>query len=232
LPGWIKLHRQILDSNVFDNSRLLHVWIWCLLKASHKHHDQIVGQQVVHLKPGQFVSGTERASREMDIPKSTFHSYLKLLQKLGNIEISSGNKFSIVTVARWGDYQGDDDIPGNKRDANGTQTETNKNVKNGKNIKPSRKDERKDEYKVFIEDLFSKFWKSYPKHADKQRARKTFEKVFDLKISKAKREQRWKNLSKHLETYLTATEGKEKKYIKNPATWLNAVDFDEPPEVE
>ena len=69
--NWLKLNRSILTSSVFDNPRLLKVWIWCLCKASHKEHDQLVGMQVVHLKPGQFIYGRKAASEELKIPAST-----------------------------------------------------------------------------------------------------------------------------------------------------------------
>ena len=51
MEGWIKLHRKLLTSNVFDNEKLLKVWIWCLMKATHKNSDPIVGLKIVKLKP-------------------------------------------------------------------------------------------------------------------------------------------------------------------------------------
>ena len=35
LTGWIKLHRQIVDSAVFQDEHLLRLWIWLLSKARH-----------------------------------------------------------------------------------------------------------------------------------------------------------------------------------------------------
>ena len=56
--GYIKLHRQLIESPAFQNEQLLKVWICCLLKASHTEHDEIVGHQIIHLEPGQFVFGS------------------------------------------------------------------------------------------------------------------------------------------------------------------------------
>ena len=50
MTGWIKLHRKILDSPIFQNEKLFKVFAYCLMKASHKEHTQLVGRRVVHLK--------------------------------------------------------------------------------------------------------------------------------------------------------------------------------------
>lgn len=51
MEGWIKIHRKLLESNVFDNEKALKVWLWCLLKATHKDQKPIIGLQIVKLKP-------------------------------------------------------------------------------------------------------------------------------------------------------------------------------------
>ena len=107
MKNWLKLNRSILSSSVFDNPKLLKVWIWCLCKASHKEHDQVVGKQVQHLEAGQFIYGRKKASEELKIPESTLHDYMKLLQKMKNINIKSNNKYSVVTIENWWFYQGD-----------------------------------------------------------------------------------------------------------------------------
>ena len=141
--NWLKLNRSILTSNVFENPRLLKVWIWCLCKASHKDHDQLVGMQVVHLKAGQFIFGRKAASEELKIPESTTNNYIHQLQSMGNINIKSNNKFSVITVKNWRFYQGVDSKSkqqngqqmNNKRTTNEQQMNTNNNVKNVKKVK-------------------------------------------------------------------------------------------------
>ena len=141
--NWLKLNRSILTSNVFENPRLLKVWIWCLCKASHKDHDQLVGMQMVHLKPGQFIYGRKAASEELKIPASTTNMYMKQLQKMRNLDIKANNKFSVVTVRNWRFYQGMDSKSkqqnrqqiDNKLTTNEPQIDTNNNVKNVKKEK-------------------------------------------------------------------------------------------------
>lgn len=141
--NWLKLNRSILTSSVFENPRLLKVWIWCLCKASHKEHDQLVGMQMVHLKPGQFIYGRKAASEELKIPASTTNMYMKQLQKMRNLDIKANNKFSVVTVRNWRFYQGMDSKSkqqnrqqiDNKLTTNEQQIDTNNNVKNVKKVK-------------------------------------------------------------------------------------------------
>jgi len=71
MKGWIKLHRQLLSSHIFQNEKLLKTWIWCLMKASHTERTQVVGRQKVDLEPGQFVTGRHAAAAELGMAPST-----------------------------------------------------------------------------------------------------------------------------------------------------------------
>ena len=105
MNGWIKLHRKLIDNPIFDNADLLRVWIWCLLKASHKGYKQLVGLTEVELKEGQFVTGRFSGSKELKVNPSTFYKHLKLLEKLQMIELNSNNKMTVVTIVKWAIYQ-------------------------------------------------------------------------------------------------------------------------------
>lgn len=103
--SWIKLYRKILESPIFENEKALKVWIWCLVKATHKEREQLVGKQIVYLEKGQFVTGRKKASDELKMKDRTVYDYFKLLEELHMISINSNNKFSIITVEKWEDYQ-------------------------------------------------------------------------------------------------------------------------------
>lgn len=141
--GYIKLHRKILDSKIFSNPKLLKVWVWCLCKASHKAHDQMVGRQIQHLEPGQFIYGRKTASKELKIPESTLNDYMRVLKSDNAIDIKTNNKYSVISIVNWRLYQIDeqktntnsDTKDNNKWTTNGQQMDTNKNVKNEKNEK-------------------------------------------------------------------------------------------------
>lgn len=112
--SWVKLYRKLLQSPIFENEKALKIWIWCLLKASYKDREQLVGLQVVNLKSGQFIFGRKKASEELRMTESIIYKYIKLLEDLQMISIESNNKFSIVTVEKWEDYQIEDLKSNNK----------------------------------------------------------------------------------------------------------------------
>lgn len=127
---WIKLYRKLLVSPIFENEKALKVWIWCMLKATHIKRDQLVGKQIVHLEKGQFVTGRKKASDELRMKDRTVYDYFKLLEELHMISINSNNKFSVITVEKWEDYQGIKQQNNNETTTNQQQINTNKNVKN------------------------------------------------------------------------------------------------------
>lgn len=128
--SYIKLFRKLLKSPIWENEKALKIWLWCLLKATHIEREQLVGQQIIKLEKGQFVFGREKASEELNMKESTVYKYIKLLEKLRMISIKSNNKFSIVSVEKWEDYQVEELNDNNKITTEEQQSNTNKNVKN------------------------------------------------------------------------------------------------------
>lgn len=127
---WLKLYRKLLKSPIFENEKALKIWIWCLLKATHIEREQLVGQQIIHLEKGQFIFGREKASEELKMTESTVYKYIKLLEKLQMISINSNNKFSVVSIEKWEDYQDQKQQNNSKVTTKEQQSNTNKNVKN------------------------------------------------------------------------------------------------------
>lgn len=116
--GYIKLYRALIDSDIFQNEKLFKVFIWCLLKATHKERDQVIGRKTIRLKEGQFIFGRLKASSELNMAPSTVWDYMKLLEKHKNININSNNKYSVVTIEKWRIYQTKENITDNKSNNN------------------------------------------------------------------------------------------------------------------
>lgn len=205
MAGWIKLHRKILDSTIFDNADLLKVWIWCLLKATHDDYTQLVGLQVVELSKGQFITGRFKGAEELKLNPSTFYKYLKVLEKLNMIDLNSNNKMTIVTIVNWGKYQLDENETCQQNNNNVTtkeqQSNTNKNIKNNKNIN-----------NIYSESLIKKIM-SYPGKKTKD----TRDKKLPQLIKKYGEEQ----IIRCIERYSEEVKGREKRYILNESTFWN-----------
>lgn len=138
MEGWIKLHRQLLDSTIFQNERLLKLWIWILMRASHEGKKVRLGLKEYTLSAGEFVFGYETAKEELNMPVTTLHRFMDILKREKRIGIKVENKKTIVTIENWGFFQCGGNQSGksmeNQWKDNGKSMETNKNVKNYKNI--------------------------------------------------------------------------------------------------
>ena len=124
--GYVKFWRKSLDNDLIRNSGAWQLLSWCLLKATHRAHKQVVGSSIVDLKPGQLIFGRAAVSRELNSTERKIRTCLELLKKADFLTIETTNKFSIITVVNWTIYQDerpaddrqDDQQTTNKRPAN------------------------------------------------------------------------------------------------------------------
>ncbi len=133
--GYGRLWRKSLDAGWIRNHKLWAFWTYCLMKASYKEFDAIVGLQVVHLMPGQFVFGRKIASKETGLTEQEIRTIIDFLKKCGNLTIKTTNKFSIITIINWHIYQGDDLENNQQINQPLTNKEPHTNIKALKNIK-------------------------------------------------------------------------------------------------
>lgn len=103
--GWIKLHRKLLASKVFQNNNALKIWIWCLLKATHNKRTYLMGLNQIEISEGSFIFGSFVAKEETKMAISTIWRWLKFLENEKQIIVKSSNKYSIITIIHWKDYQ-------------------------------------------------------------------------------------------------------------------------------
>lgn len=90
---------------------------------------------VLQLKEGQCLVGRKRISLETNIPESTVERALNWLEKEGQIEQQTNNKFRVITVLNWREYQGEGQQTDSQRTTNGQPADTYKNDKKVKNEK-------------------------------------------------------------------------------------------------
>lgn len=143
--GWVCLYRQLMESAVWQDEGLLKVWIWCLLRANHEEVWVPMttgrGKTIVHLLPGQFVTGRDSAAKEISQKPTSIRNRLLRLKKLGNLDIQTDTHWSVVTVCNWNTYQTekkkDGQASGQATDrqltGNGQATDTDNNDNNENN---------------------------------------------------------------------------------------------------
>ena len=106
--GWVKLHRSVLNLPVFDEPELLRLWLYLLLKASHQPRDVPVGQTIVHLQPGQLITGRKRIAQDLRISETNVRCQLKRLVVHQLVNLKTTNRFSLVTLMDWDFFQSSD----------------------------------------------------------------------------------------------------------------------------
>ena len=142
MNGYIQLHRKLLDSAVFQNEKLLKLFIHCLLKASYKERETLIGDSIVQLEQGQFVTGRKALARDLNLSEQQVRTLISKLEKLKILHTKSTNKYSVVTVMNWEVYQNPTSSSTNNQPATNQQSTTNNKVnKDNKDNKFSFKNE-------------------------------------------------------------------------------------------
>lgn len=134
MSGYIKLYRSARGTSIAQHPEYFAAWVHLLLMATHKERQQVVGTKVVTLKPGQLVFGRLKFSANTGISENKVRSALTVMKELGMITSKSHAKFSVITITKWSDYQGespaDNQHPTSKPPASNHKQEC---IKNGKN---------------------------------------------------------------------------------------------------
>ena len=144
--GWIKWHRKSIDNPLFKNPLGWHLFEYCCLKANHEPERFIFNQEEIFIDRGQFVFGRKQAAMETGIHPSTIYRRIMSLERNKMITVKSNNKFSVITVQNYSEYQAKkpevEQQVNNKRTTKEQQLNTNKKEKNDKNSKKKHIDPR------------------------------------------------------------------------------------------
>lgn len=170
-----------MDNPIYSNANMLKLWIHCLLKASHAEHKLLVGNQMVVLEKGQFVTGRDSLSEEFNkgaksdevVAARTLWRWLKNFETWEMLSIKSTTKYSVVTVFNWSSYQGGDQQVSSKCPTDVQQVSTNNNVNNvNKENKKDMSNQQADQFEIW--------WNLY----DKKEGRAKCEKKFNQLVKK------------------------------------------------
>lgn len=130
--GFIKLNRKLLEWEWFEDSRVLQVWVYLLIKANHK---KVKKRGFVYEKGTLFINH-ETIENDCKVSRRTLYRVLDKLRKSGCIETKRTQSGLIIKVINYSNYQ---DVRYAKNDtsrgtSDGTSRGTlNKNEKNEKN---------------------------------------------------------------------------------------------------
>lgn len=124
--GWVKIHRKMTKKGWYKRSAYVHLWVHLLLRANKQSEDIFWNDEIITIKPGQFLTGREKLHSETSIPETTIERALSFFEQSGKIGQQKTTKYRIITIKKWELHQ--------KRTTDGQQTDTNKKEKKEKNI--------------------------------------------------------------------------------------------------
>lgn len=113
--GYLRLFRQMLEWEWYDNPNTKVIFIHCLLKAN----DKVKDWRDLKIKRGQFVTSLEKLATANGLTLRQTRTALKNLQMTQEIDIQTTSRYSIITVKNYNLYQANDKV---KRQANDIQT--------------------------------------------------------------------------------------------------------------
>ena len=101
ITGFVKIYRNMLDWEWFDNSNTVHLFLYLLLKANHKEKNW----KGVTIKRGELLTSISKLKNATHQSVQQTRTSLERLKIAGTITIQSSNKYSIISICNYEKYQ-------------------------------------------------------------------------------------------------------------------------------
>jgi hypothetical protein len=129
-PGWIKVHRALLDHWCATEPEALAVWVRMLCEANFEDKKANIYGQLVDVRRGQLVYGRKEFSKRSGVAEMKLRRIVSMLESDGMIIQQKKSKFTLISIACYDDYQDANQQTTSKQPANNQQVTTPKEVKN------------------------------------------------------------------------------------------------------
>lgn len=152
--GWIKIHREINNHWIWENSDYLKWWLDILIEANYSEGDVLIKGTVLKCHRGQKLYSIETWSKRWKTNKSKANRFLKLLEKEKMIELKNETHTTRLTICKYDDYQDKESTSETqtKHKRNVSETEV-KSIKEDKEIKESLVVLKKPNRRVLLSDI-------------------------------------------------------------------------------
>ena len=217
--GFIQLHRKLLDWEWYSDTNVCRLYTHCLLKANFQDKKW----RGTLVKRGEFITSLPILANETGLSLKNVRTALTKLKSTGELAGNSTNKYTVISITNYDQYQTDGRQNGRqeagKGQASGRQrATTNKRNKenkrnNLKEIEEKKVNQKKEEKE---KNDFETFWSTYGRIGNKQQAIKSYERAIKGGVS-------YDQIIEGLEKYQAQcrANGTEHRFIKHASTWLN-----------
>ena len=128
--GWIKIHRQILEWEWYDEPNTLRLFLHLLLKANHKPRNY----RGVNIKEGQIMTGYDKLAKELNLSTQKIRTSISKLKSTSEITSVSTSQGTIIQIVKYKDYQVVTSKLTDEQQTDNKPITTNKNVKKEKKL--------------------------------------------------------------------------------------------------
>ena len=97
-----------MSQGYYSDSEYVHLWVHLIMKATYCQREYLFNNKIEHLKPGQFITGRLKLSKDTGIEPSKVERILKCFESEHQIEQQATTKFRIITILNWDEYQNDE----------------------------------------------------------------------------------------------------------------------------
>lgn len=165
--GWISVHRQLQKHWLWADKPFSkgQAWIDMLMMANHADKKFLLGNELVEVKAGNFITSELKLAEKWGWSKTKVRAFLKLLQKDSMIVKKSDRKKTTIIIENYSDYQDIETTEEPQKNHEETTEEPQKNTNN--NVNNDNNDNKynniaKNDYQHIV-DLYHLHCPSFPK---------------------------------------------------------------------
>lgn len=209
MQGWISVHRKVTGSWLWEDRPFSfgQSWIDLLLMANHKDKKFPLGQEIIDVQRGSFITSELKLMNRWGWSKSKVRRFLTLLENDSMIVKKSDRKKTTLTICNYSDYQDtettEEPLKDHKRTIKRPLKDTNNNDNNVNN------DNNENNDNTICENL----WTLYPKKDGKVAFLKKMPALIKLHTVE--------QMKRTIERYADHSKGKDNQYILNGGTFVN-----------
>ena len=162
--GWVRIYRKLQSHWLWDDKPFSkgQAWIDLILLATHDDKSFLLGNELIEVKAGGFVTSELKLMERWGWGKAKTRAFLNLLQKDGMITKISDRKKTTIIIENYSLYAlcetTEEPQVDHEQTTNRPQTDTNNNINNIKH--KNNKDTNIVQKEA--DKLFENLWKQYP----------------------------------------------------------------------
>lgn len=126
MEGWIKIHKKMLQWEWFTDVNVAHLFVYLLLAANYEDRQW----RGMTIERGQLVTSRDHLAQATGLSVQQVRTALDKLERTGEITQKSTNKYRIVTICKYLNYQMVDDSeqPTNNQQSTNNQPTNNQQI--------------------------------------------------------------------------------------------------------